>query len=70
VVALPCETSLELYCFMVLCVAPLWLGGLRGKKSNPSVGWKIRVKSLRLARERSGGALSLKTPLISYGILF
>jgi hypothetical protein len=26
-------------------VAPLWLGGLRGKKSTPSIGWEVPVKS-------------------------
>jgi hypothetical protein len=30
-------------------VAPLWLGGLRGKKSTPSIGWEVPVKSHRLA---------------------
>jgi hypothetical protein len=25
------------------CVAPLRLGGLRGKKSTPSVGWEVPV---------------------------
>jgi hypothetical protein len=28
-------------------MAPLWLRGLRGKKSNPSVGWEVLVKSHR-----------------------
>ena len=28
-----------------LCVAPLRLGGLRGKKSTPSVGWEVPVNS-------------------------
>jgi hypothetical protein len=27
---------------MVLCVVPLRLGGLRGKKSTPSIGWRYR----------------------------
>jgi hypothetical protein len=26
-------------------VAPLRLGGLRGKKSTPSIGWEVLVKS-------------------------
>jgi hypothetical protein len=30
-------------------VAPLRLGGLRGKKSTPSVGWEVPVRSHRLA---------------------
>jgi hypothetical protein len=29
----------------IVCVAPLWLGGLRGKKSTPSIGWEVPVKS-------------------------
>jgi hypothetical protein len=28
-------------------VAPLRLGRLRGKKSNPSIGWEVPVKSRR-----------------------
>jgi hypothetical protein len=35
-----------------LCVTPLRLGGLRGKKSTPSIGWEVSVKSFRLADER------------------
>ena len=31
------------------CVAPLWLGGLRGKKSTPSIGWEVPVNSRRSA---------------------
>jgi hypothetical protein len=31
--------------FRFVCVDPLWLGGLRGKKSTPSVGWEVPVKS-------------------------
>ena len=27
----------------IVCVAPLRLGGLRGKKSTPSVGWEVPV---------------------------
>jgi hypothetical protein len=30
-------------------VAPLQLGGLRGKKSTPSIGWEVSVKSRRSA---------------------
>jgi hypothetical protein len=33
----------------IVCVAPLWLGGLRGKKSTPSIGWEVPVRSQRLA---------------------
>jgi hypothetical protein len=32
-------------------VAPLWLGGLRGKQSTPSVGWEVPVRSRRSASE-------------------
>ena len=28
-----------------MCVAPLQLGGLRGKQSTPSVGWEVPMKS-------------------------
>jgi hypothetical protein len=27
-----------------LCMAPLWIKGIRGKKSTPSVGWEVSVK--------------------------
>jgi hypothetical protein len=30
-------------------VAPLWLGGLRGKQSTPSIGWEVPVRSRRSA---------------------
>jgi hypothetical protein len=33
----------------IVCVAPLRLGGLRGKKSTPSIGWEVPVKSRRSA---------------------
>jgi hypothetical protein len=29
----------------IVCVAPLRLGGLRGKKSTPSIGWEVLVRS-------------------------
>ena len=32
-------------------VAPLWIRGLRGKKSTPSVGWEVPVKSHRSESE-------------------
>jgi hypothetical protein len=35
-----------------VCVSPLWLGGLKGKKSTPSIGWEVLVKSQQLASER------------------
>jgi hypothetical protein len=45
--ASPCEGKLELvFESEILCVTPLRLGGLRGKKSTPSVGWEVPVKSL------------------------
>jgi hypothetical protein len=28
-------------------VAPLWLGGIRGKQSTPSIGWEVPVRSRR-----------------------
>jgi hypothetical protein len=43
--SLPCEASLELL-FGFLCVALLWLGGLRGKKSTPSIGWEVPMNFL------------------------
>jgi hypothetical protein len=33
----------------IVCVAPLRLGGLRGKKSTPSIGWEVPVRSHRSA---------------------
>jgi hypothetical protein len=30
-------------------MAPLWHRGVRGKKSTPSVGWEVPVRSHRLA---------------------
>jgi hypothetical protein len=44
--ALPCEESLGAIVVGFLCVAPLRLGGLRGKKSTPSISWEVPVKSL------------------------
>jgi hypothetical protein len=29
----------------IVCVAPLCLGGLRGKNITPSIGWEVPVKS-------------------------
>jgi hypothetical protein len=48
VVAQPLRRAEELETLW-LCVAPLRLGGLRGKKSTPSVGWEVPVSSLRSA---------------------
>jgi hypothetical protein len=36
----------KLLCSGFLCVAPLRLRGIRGKKSTPSIGWEVPVKSL------------------------
>jgi hypothetical protein len=51
-------------------VAPLWLGGLRGKKSTPSVGWEVPVKSQRSTSgsgmERAGQRLRAVT--LGYGM--
>jgi hypothetical protein len=49
VVARPCEVSWVLAFLGIVCVAPLWLGGLRAKKSTPSVDWEVPVRSHRLA---------------------
>jgi hypothetical protein len=40
-------------------VAPLRLGGLRGKQSTPSVGWEVPVRSRRSA-SGSGTELCLR----------
>jgi len=45
VVALPCDESYELEDFGCVCMAPLRIRGLRGKKSTLSVGWEVPVKS-------------------------
>jgi hypothetical protein len=43
--ASPCEGKLELvFGSEILCVTPLRLGGIRGKKSTPSIGWEVPVK--------------------------
>jgi hypothetical protein len=56
VVAQPCEARWELAFSGIVCVAPLRLGGLRGKKSTPSIGWEVPVRSSRSASERQEGA--------------
>jgi hypothetical protein len=33
----------------IVCMAPLQLGGIKGKKSTPSIGWEVPVRSHRLA---------------------
>jgi hypothetical protein len=35
----------------IICVAPLRLGWLRGKKITPRVSWEVSVRSHRLASE-------------------
>jgi hypothetical protein len=50
VVALPCEASWELEdLWLCVCMAPLRLGGIKGKKSTPSIGWEVPVKYQILA---------------------
>jgi hypothetical protein len=34
----------------IVCMDPLHLGGLKGKKSTPSIGWDVLVRSHRLSR--------------------
>jgi len=51
----PCEERLVLLVSSLLCVAHLWLEVISGKKSTPSVGWEVPMKSLWLARRRSEG---------------
>jgi hypothetical protein len=47
----------------IVYVAPLWLGGLRGKKSTPSIDWEVPVKSHRSTSgsftERAGHQLRM-----------
>jgi hypothetical protein len=31
-----------------VCMDPLWLGGIGGKKGTPIVGWQVLVRSHRL----------------------
>jgi hypothetical protein len=35
----------------IVCMAPFWLRGIRGKKSTPSIGWEVSVRSHRLESE-------------------
>jgi hypothetical protein len=54
VVARPCEVSWELYFLSsCVCVAPLWLGGLRGKKSTPS--WLGGTGEVFMVSKRGAG---------------
>ena len=58
--ALPCKAILEDIVFYFLCVLPLQLEGIRGKKSTPSVGWEVPMKSLWLVSEGKEGVQDLK----------
>ena len=57
-----------------VCVAPLQLGGLKGKKSTPSVGWEVPMTSSWLESEEIDIARSwegtFRIQFIGYGILF
>jgi hypothetical protein len=48
-----------------VCVAPLRLGGLKGEKSTPSVGWEVLLRSHGLASrswtKNKRGIASLKS---------
>jgi hypothetical protein len=70
VVGLPCEEGWELEDFGFVCVAPLRLGGLRGKKSTPIVGWEVPVNSQELASRRSEGAPLLGKTFIFVGFRY
>jgi hypothetical protein len=58
--ASPCEGKLELIWSMILCVASLQLGGQRRKKSIPSVGWEVSVKSSNWKEEARRVYVSLE----------
>jgi hypothetical protein len=54
-------------------MAPLRLGGLRGKKNTHSIGWKVSVKSLLLESKGKQGAqdfegIFIKKQFIGSGI--
>jgi hypothetical protein len=55
-VAQPCEERWELTFFGIVCMAPLRLGGSRGKKSIPIIGCEVPVRSSWSASEREEGA--------------
>ena len=52
-------------------MAPLRFGGLRGKKSTPSVGWEVPVKSHRLESESDMERMGqqLREDNLGYGTL-
>jgi hypothetical protein len=52
-----------------VCVAPLQLGGLMGKKSTPNIGWEVPVRTQRLVRRswtkhECGTTTSKPSPLL------
>jgi hypothetical protein len=49
VVARPCKVSWELDYSLVCVLGPFAARGIRGKKSTPSIGWEVPVRSQRLA---------------------
>jgi hypothetical protein len=53
-------------------VAPLGLGGIRGKKSTPSIGWEVPVMSRQSVSERarSTGCHSKQAIRELYALLF
>jgi hypothetical protein len=56
------------------CVAPLRLGGLRGKQSTPSVGWEVPVSLLGSASGSEGqgkerGTSSEESERQRYGLI-
>ena len=55
VVAQPCEVRWELDIPSGYCVAPLWIKGLGGKQSTPSVGWEVPVSWWLSASRSSSG---------------
>jgi hypothetical protein len=54
----------------MVCMAPLQLRGLRGKKSTPSVGWEVLVTLCWLERKEHGAPSvedQVQLPLMSFG---
>jgi len=45
---------------LYVCVAPLWLTGIRGKKSTPSVDWEVSVRYSLLESGELDGAQERK----------
>ena len=52
--------SWELAALCISVCGPFVAHGAKGKKSTPSIGWEVSVKSLRLASEGKEGAQDLK----------